>query len=170
MRVYFGLNVDTGCPKLLHSPDMHEVVNPSLKHVKPSLNRNLKKMTAFPLGILIVSLAVLSSACGGLRSASPDLPRGVLLPGPVSPASSLSHTAETAPDTSTSDPSSVGLQTRVEEYWQARIQGDAQRTLEYEQPDQRERLGEQHSSGQVQLRGYCPDRRPCRPGQPPACG
>ena len=134
MRVYFGLNVDTGCPKLLHSPNMHEAV-------KPSLNRNLKKMTAFPLGILIVSLAVLSSACGGLRSASPDLPRGVLLPGPVSPASSLSHTAQTAPDTSTSDPSSVGLQTRVEEYWQARIQGDAQRTLEYEQPDQRKRLG-----------------------------
>ena len=50
--------------------------------------------------------------------------------------------AETAPDTSTSDPSSVGLQTRVEEYWQARIQGDAQRTLEYEHPDQRERLGD----------------------------
>ena len=99
-------------------------------------------MTAFPLGILIVSLVVLSSACGGLRSASPDFPRGVLLPGPVSPASSLSHTADTAPDTSTSDPSSVGLQTRVEEYWQARIQGDAQRTFEYERPDQRKRLGD----------------------------
>ena len=141
MHAYFGLNVDTGCPKLLHSPDMHEAVNPSLNRMEPSLNRNLKKMTAFPLGILIVSLAVLSSACGGLRSASPDLPRGVLLPGPVSPASSLSHTADTAADTSTSDPSSVGLQTRVEEYWQARIQGDAQRTLEYERPDQRERLG-----------------------------
>ena len=50
--------------------------------------------------------------------------------------------ADTAADTSKSDPSSVGLQTRVEEYWQARIQGDAQRTLEYERPDQRERLGD----------------------------
>ena len=132
MRVYFGLNVDTGCPKLLHSPNMHEAV-------KPSLNRNLKKMTAFLLGILFVSLVVLSSACGGLRP-SPAV-------SPASPAagsfanSPVSSFADTAPDTAKSDPSSVGLQTRVEEYWQARIQGDAQRTLEYERPDQRKRLG-----------------------------
>ena len=133
MRVYFRLNVDTGCPKLLHSPDMHEAV-------KPSLNRNLKKMTAFPLGILAVSLVVLSSACGGLRSSPVD--------SSTSPAagsfanSPVSSFAETAPDTSTSDPSSVGLQTRVEEYWQARIQGDAQRIFEYERPDQRKQLGD----------------------------
>ena len=140
MRVYFGLNVDTGCPKLLHSPNMHEAVKPSLNRMEPSLNRNRKKMTAFPLGILIVSLAVVSGACGGLRSSSAV--------SPASPAtgsftnSPLSSFADTAADTSTSDPSSVGLQTRVEEYWQARIQGDARRTLEYERPDQRERLGD----------------------------
>ena len=97
-------------------------------------------MTAFPLGILIVSLAVLSGACGGLRSS--------FAVSPASPAtgsftdSPLSSFADTAADTSKSDPSSVGLQTRVEEYWQARIQGDARRTLEYERPDQRERLGD----------------------------
>ena len=119
---------------------MHEAVKPSLNRMEPSLNRNRKKMTAFPLGILIVSLAVLSSACGGLRASSAV--------SPASPAtgsftnSPLSSFADTAPDTSKSDPSSVGLQTRVEEYWQARIQGDAQRTLEYERPDQRKRLGE----------------------------
>ena len=49
-----------------------------------------------------------------------------------SPVSSFADTAA-APDTAKSDPSSVGLQTRVEEYWQARIQGDAQRSLAYEQ-------------------------------------
>ena len=136
MRVYFGLNVDTGCPKLLHSPDMHEAVKPSLNRMEPSLNRNLKKMTAFPLGILIVSLAVLSSACGGLRSAS------VVSPASPAAGSPVSSFADTAPDTAKSDPSSVGLQTRVEEYWQARIRGDAQRSLAYEQPDQRQRLGD----------------------------
>ena len=44
--------------------------------------------------------------------------------------------------TRTPDPASVGLQTRVEEYWQARIQGNTQRTLQYEHPAQRDKLDE----------------------------
>ena len=138
MHVYFGLNVDTGCPKLLHSPDMHEAVKPSLNRTEPSLNRNRKKMTAFPLGILTVSLVVLSSACGGLRSA--------LCCFSCQPCCWFScqffcrYGCGCGP-TAKSDPSSVGLQTRVEEYWQARIQGDAQRSLAYEHPDKRKRAG-----------------------------
>ena len=46
-------------------------------------------------------------------------------------------------DTRTPDLSSVGLQTRVEEYWQARIQGNTQRALQYEHPEYRDKLDEQ---------------------------
>ena len=140
MRVYSGLNVDTGGPKLLHSPDMHEAVKPSLNRTEPSLNRNRKKMTALPLCTLIVSLVALSCACGGLRS-SPAVSPAV---SPArSPISSFADTAAAAAlETAKSDPSSVGLQTRIEEYWQARIQGDAQRSLAYEHPDKRKELGE----------------------------
>ena len=53
--------------------------------------------------------------------------------------SALSPGAETR----TPDLSSVGLQTRVEEYWQARIQGNTQRALQYEHPAQRDKLNEQ---------------------------
>ena len=146
MHAYFGLNVDTACPKLLHSPDMHEVVKPSLNRTEPSLNRNRKNLTAFLLGTLVASPVVLSSACGGARSVSPDPAVGSFA---VSPAfnsafnSAFSPGADTAADTRTPDLSSVGLQTRVEEYWQARIQGNTQRALQYEHPAYRDKLDEQ---------------------------
>ena len=142
MHVYLGLNVDTACPKLLHSPDMHEVVNLSLNRAEPSLNRNQKNMTAFLLGTLVASPVVLSFACGGARSVSPGPAVGSIA---LNPAfnSAFSPGAETAAETRTPDLSSVGLQTRVEEYWQARIQGNTQRALQYEHPAQRDKLNEQ---------------------------
>ncbi len=133
MHAYFGLNVDTGCPKLLHSPDMHEVVKPSLNRTEPSLNRNQKNLTAFLLGTLVASPVVLSSACGGARSVSP---------GPAVGSIAVSPAFSPAAETRTPDPASVGLQTRVEEYWQARIQGNTQRTLQYEHPEYRDKLDE----------------------------
>ena len=54
----------------------------------------------------------------------------------------LSPAFSPAAETRTPDPASVGLQTRVEEYWQARIQGNTQLTLEYEHPEQRDKLDE----------------------------
>ena len=146
MHAYFGLNVDTACPKLLHSPDMHEVVNPSLNRTEPSLNRNQKNMTAFLLGTLVASPVVLSSACGGARSVSPSPGVGSFAVNPaVSPAVNSAFNSALSPgaETRTPDLSSVGLQTRVEEYWQARIQGNTQRALQYEHPAQRDKLNEQ---------------------------
>ena len=142
MHVYFGLNVDTGCPKLLCSPDMHEVVNLSLNRAEPSLNRNQKNMTAFLLGTLVASPVVLSSACGGARSVSPSPGVGSFA---INSAvnSAFNFALSPGADTRTPDLSSVGLQTRVEEYWQARIQGNTQRTLQYEHPAQRDKLDEQ---------------------------
>ncbi len=140
MHVYSGLNVDTGCPKLLHSPDMHEAVPPSLQRLESHLNRNRKNMTAFILGTLVASPVVLSSACGGARSVPPNPGVGSIAIAPASPP--ISSLAETAPETRTPDPASVGLQTRVEEYWQARIQGNTQRTFQYEHPAQRDKLDE----------------------------
>ena len=117
---------------------MHEAVQPSPQRLEPSLNRNQKKMTAFILGTLVASPVVLSSACGGARSVSPDPAFGSFA---ISPT--LSPAFSPGADTRTPDPASVGLQTRVEEYWQARIQGNTQLTLEYEHPEQRDKLDEQ---------------------------
>ena len=89
MHAYFGLNVDTGCPKLLHSPDMHEVVTAKPDTaLEPSLNRNQKNLTAFILGTLVASPVVLSSACGGARSVSPSPAVGSFA---VSPACQFSR-------------------------------------------------------------------------------
>ena len=142
MHAYFGLNVDTACPKLLHSPDMHEVVNLSLNRTEPSLNRNQKNLTAFLLSTLVASPVVVSSACGGARSVSPGPAVGFVCCQFC--CSILRSILAFSPDaeTRTPDLSSVGLQTRVEEYWQARIQGNTQRTLQYEHPEQREKLNE----------------------------
>ena len=137
MHAYFGLNVDTGCPKLLHLPDMHEAVPPSLQRLESSLNRNRKNMTAFLLGTLVASPVVLSSACGGARSVPPS--PGV---GSFAVNSAFNFALSPAADTRTPDLASVGLQTRVEEYWQARIQGNTQRTFQYEHPAQRDKLNE----------------------------
>ena len=70
-------------------------------------------MTAFILGTLVASPVVLSSACGGMG------------------------------DSLFGSSSKANLQTRVEEYWQARIQGNTQRTFQYEHPAQRDKLNEQ---------------------------
>ena len=63
-------------------------------------------------------------------------------PGPAVGSFAVSPSFSPAADTRTPDPASVGLQTRVEEYWQARIQGNTQRTLQYEHPEQRDKLDE----------------------------
>ena len=117
---------------------MHEVVKPSLNRTEPSLNRNRKNLTAFLLGTLVASPVVVSSACGGARSVSPGPAVGSIAANPAF-NSAFSPGAETR----TSDLSGVGLQTRVEEYWQARIQGNTQRALQYEHPEYRDKLDEQ---------------------------
>ena len=117
---------------------MHEVVNPSLNRTEPSLNRNQKNLTAFLLGTLVASPVVVSSACGGARSVSPGPGVGSIA---VSPA--FNSAFSPGADTRTPDLSGVGLQTRVEEYWQARIQGNTQRALQYEHPEYRDKLDEQ---------------------------
>ena len=117
---------------------MHEVVKPSLNRTEPSLNWNQKNLTAFLLSTLVASPVVVSSACGGARSVSPSPAVGS-----IAVNSAFNSAFSPGADTRTPDLSSVGLQTRVEEYWQARIQGNTQRTLQYEHPAQRDKLDEQ---------------------------
>lgn len=73
-------------------------------------------MKVFIRGMLVVSLATLYPACGGSNDSPPNAAK---------------------PDVSKAD-----LRTRIEEYWQARIQGNMQLAFEYEHPDQQEKLGE----------------------------